>query len=58
MVYKPYLNNITIQRPTIDYRGEEVILGIRQFITEYLKNIDEALYNIKLARGMVSALKS
>jgi hypothetical protein len=56
--YKAFLDNIIVKGLTITYRDNQVIPGIRQYITEYIQNIDKVLVNVELVEYTVNITKS
>jgi hypothetical protein len=42
-----YVDNISIKGLKTNYKGEEVILGIRRFMYEYIINYNKVLLEIK-----------
>jgi hypothetical protein len=59
-IYRFFLDNIAIKGLDIDYRGEKLsnYLEIYRYIIEYIKNLNDILYNTKLAKGAINAIKS
>ena len=53
----PFIDNITVGGPKIDYRGEEALLGVRRFVLEYIMQLNDVLTNIKRANATVSSKK-
>jgi hypothetical protein len=53
-----FINDIGIEGPREDYDGEEVELGIRRYILEYIQNINKTLCEIKRAGVIVSGAKT
>jgi hypothetical protein len=43
----------------IDYKEEELFnyLGVYWYIVEYIKNLNNILYNTKLTRGTINTIK-
>jgi hypothetical protein len=56
--YRAFLDNITVKGLTIIYRDNQVIPGIRRYITEYIQNIDKVLVNMELVGYTVNITKS
>jgi hypothetical protein len=59
-IYRPFLDNIVVKGPNIDYKRENLFnyLGVYQYIIEYIKNLNDILYNTKLTRGAINTIKS
>jgi hypothetical protein len=53
----PYLDNVYIKGLKTKYEGETVELGIWQFVTKHLSNINQVLADIKRASATVSRHK-
>ena len=49
----PFLDDIGVKGPYIDYRGEEILLGICRFIFEYILNVDRALERLERAGACI-----
>jgi hypothetical protein len=51
---------MAVKSLNIDYREEKLsnYLEVYWYIIEYIKNLNDILYNIKLARGAINAIKS
>jgi hypothetical protein len=56
--YRAFLDDITVKDPTITYRDNQVIPGIRRYVIEYIQNIDKVLVNIELVGYTINAVKS
>jgi hypothetical protein len=59
IIYRPFLDNIAIRGPDIDYNNEKIpnLPGVRRYIAKYIKNLDNILYNLKLAGAAINARK-
>lgn len=59
-VCRPFMDDIAVKGPTTDYGGQEApdLPGVRRFVAEHIKNLDDVLYNTELAGGVISAMKS
>ena len=57
-ICRSFLNDISVKGPKTDYSGEEVVLGIRRFMLEYIMWLDSVLFNIEYAGGSISAIKT
>ena len=57
-MYRVYIDDIYIRGARYDYDNEEFEPGIRRFVAEYLLNVNNVLLNYKLARAIISAVKS
>ena len=59
MIYRSFLDNIAIRGPNIDYKNKEIsnLPGIRKYVAEYIKNLNNILYNAKLAGAAINACK-
>ena len=53
-----YVDNISIKGLKTDYKGEEVIPGIRRFVYEYIINCDKVLLEIKRVGTTIGAEKT
>ncbi len=51
----PFLDDIGVKGLYTDYNGEEVLLGIRRYIFEYIQNLDKTLKRIKRVGGSIRA---
>lgn len=51
-----FLNNINIKGLNINYNKKKVfnLLRIRLYITKYIKNLNNILYNIKLTKAVIN----
>ena len=60
LIYRPFLDNMAIRGPDTDYNNEEIpnLPGVKKYIAEYIKNLDNVLYNLKLADAAINAYKS
>ena len=58
-IYCPFLDNIAVKGSDLDYSSEEVLdlPKIRKFIADYIKNLNNTLFNTKLARAVINAIK-
>jgi len=59
LIYRPFLNNIAIRGLDIDYNNKEIsdLPEIRKYIAEYIKNLNNVFYNIKLAGAAINVCK-
>ena len=53
-----FLDDISVKGPQLRYDNEEVLLEIRRFVTESIRNIDKVLYNRERAGYIALGLKS
>ena len=53
----PFIDDIIVGGPKIDYRGEEALLRVRRFVLEHIMQLDGVLANIKRANAIVSSKK-
>jgi hypothetical protein len=60
LICRPFLDNVAIKGPDIDYDNKEIsyLPGIKRYIAEYIKNLDNILYNAELAGAAINAWKS
>ena len=54
-----FLNNLVSYSPISTYDNKEVskLPRVRQYILEYLENLDKVLINVKLAGGTIATKK-
>ena len=59
LIYRPFLDNIAIRGPDIDYNNKKIpnLPGVRRYIAEYIKNLNNVFYNLKLANAAINACK-
>ena len=57
-VCMPYIDDIAVKGPKMDYGGELLELGVRRFIGEHIINIDKVLRNFEMAGATASGFKS
>ena len=60
LIYRPFLDNIAIRGPNIDYNNREIpnLPRVRKYMAKYIKNLNNILYNIELADVTINARKS
>ena len=56
-ISRVFINDISVKGPRSDYGGEEVLPGIRRFITKYIYNINQILLYIELVRYIIKIPK-
>ena len=51
---------MAIRGPDIDYNNEEIpnLPRVRRYMAEYIKNLDNILYNAELASAAINTYKS
>jgi len=59
LIYKPFLDNVAIRDPDIDYNNKKIsnLPGVRRYMVEYIKNLNNILYNIELASAAINVRK-
>jgi hypothetical protein len=59
IIYKPFLDNVAIRGPDIDYNNKEILNlpRVRRYIVEYIKNLNNVFYNLKLASIAINIYK-
>jgi hypothetical protein len=59
IIYRPFLDDIAIRGPNIDYNNKEIpnLPRVRRYIVEYIKNLNNILYNIELASIAINTYK-
>ena len=59
LIYKPFLDNVAIRDPDIDYNNKKIsnLPGVRRYIAEYIKNLNNIFYNLELANAAINACK-
>jgi hypothetical protein len=51
----PFLNNIRVKGPYIDYVSKETLLGIRRFVFKHILNLNKTLNRVKRARAYIGS---
>jgi hypothetical protein len=59
IIYRPFLDNVAIRGPNIDYNNKEIpnLPKVRRYIVEYIKNLNNILYNLKLTSAAINTRK-
>jgi len=60
LIYRSFLDNVAIRGPDMDYDNEEIpnLPGVRRYVAEYIKNLNDVFYNIELAGTAINVRKS
>ena len=60
IIYKSFLDNIAIKDSNTNYNNEKIpnLPNIKRYIAKYIKNLNNILYNTKLASAAINAHKS
>jgi hypothetical protein len=59
IICRPFLDDVAVRGPDMDYDNEEIpdLPGVRRYVVEYIKNLDDVLYNLELASIAINACK-
>jgi hypothetical protein len=59
IIYRPFLDDVAVRGPDIDYDNEEIpnLPRVRKYVVEYIKNLDDILYNLELAGMAINTYK-
>jgi len=59
LICRPFLDNMAIRGPDIDYNNEEIsnLPKVKRYMAKYIKNLNNVLYNLKLANTAINACK-
>ena len=59
LICRPFLDNIAIRGPDINYDNKEIpnLPRVKRYVAKYIKNLNNILYNIKLANTAINARK-
>ena len=55
---KPFLDNLRVKGPKIKYNNEEVAPGIKGYVFEYIKNLNNVLVDLKRVGVTITGAKS
>ena len=53
-----FIDDISIEGSKIDYNKEEIVSSIRQFVKEYIINVNKVLLEIKYIGAIISTKKT
>jgi hypothetical protein len=59
IIYRPFLDNVVVRGPDTDYDNEEIpnLPRVRRYVVEYIKNLNDVLYNLELASMAINTCK-
>ena len=59
LICRPFLDNIAVRGPDMDYDNKEIpdLPGVRRYVVEYIKNLNDVFYNVELAGAAINACK-
>ena len=59
LIYRSFLDNVAIRGPDINYNNEEILNlpRVRRYMAEYIKNLNNILYNLELTNTAINAYK-
>jgi hypothetical protein len=58
-ICRPFLDNIAIRGPNTNYDNKEIsnLPSIKRYVAEYIKNLNNVLYNTELAGAAINTYK-
>jgi len=60
LICRSFLDNVAIRGSNIYYNNKEIpnLPGVRRYMAEYIKNLNNIFYNVELTSTAINACKS